>query len=297
MAKHSFLSKLKNTEILFADGATGTNLIARGLPGGMLAEKWVVEQPEKIVQLHTDFINAGANIILTSTFNGTPIRLKGSSLDGKAKMINQKAIELAQTAVDGADVYIAGSLGPVGQLIKPFGPLTMDEVSAAYAEQAEVLSENGIDLLVLETQFDFNEIKAAIQGIRSVSSVPLIASISYDRGRRTMMGMSPAYAGKELDNLPVDGIGINCGHSIEDNLQNLIELRPTTKKPIWFKPNAGLPHLNSAGTTVYDVNPEQMGAQAPSWLVAGAQIIGGCCGTTPEHLAQIVKNVKKSSPN
>jgi 5-methyltetrahydrofolate--homocysteine methyltransferase len=292
MTKQSILSRLNKNEILIADGATGTNLILRGLPGGMLAENWVIEQPEKIIRLHTDFIEAGANIILTCTFNGTPIRLKGSSLDGKVKLVNQKAVELAQSAVGDADVYIAGSLGPVGQLIKPYGPLTNDEVRMAYAEQAEVLSDSGVDLLVIETQFDFNEIKAAIQGIRSVSSLPLIASISYDRGKRTMMGISPTQAGKELENLPVDAIGINCGHSLEENLENLVELRPTTKKPIWFKPNAGLPHLDSAGMTVYDVDPEHMGAQAPLWLEAGAQIVGGCCGTTPQHLAQIVKNVK-----
>jgi 5-methyltetrahydrofolate--homocysteine methyltransferase len=293
MAKQSFLSIIRNNQTLISDGAAGSTLISRGLPSGMLAENWVIEHPEKIVQLHSDFINAGADIILTSTFNGTPIRLKGSSLEGKASLVNQKAVELAQSAVGDKEVYIAGSLGPVGQLIKPYGPLTMDEVSTSYAEQAKVLSETGVDLLVLETQFDFNEIKAAIQGIRSVSSLPLIASISFDRGKRTMMGISPIQAGKELDILPVDALGINCGHSLEENLQNLVELRPTTKKPIWFKPNAGLPHLDAAGVTVYDVNPEQMGAQAPSWIAAGAQVVGGCCGTTPQHLAEIAKNVKQ----
>jgi 5-methyltetrahydrofolate--homocysteine methyltransferase len=292
MTKQPFLSKLADNGILIADGATGTNLIARGLPSGMLAENWVIEYPEKILQLHIDFIEAGANIILTCTFNGTPIRLKGSSLDGKAKQINYKAVELAQSAVGDAEVYIAGSLGPVGQLIKPYGPLTIDEVTDAYAEQAIALNDAGVDLMVIETQFDFNEIKASIQGIRSVSSLPLIASISYDRGKRTMMGISPAQAGKELDILPVDGIGINCGHSLDENLQNLIELRPTTKKTVWFKPNAGLPHLDAAGRTVYDVSPAQMGTMAPSWLAAGAQIVGGCCGTTPQHLSEIVKNVR-----
>jgi 5-methyltetrahydrofolate--homocysteine methyltransferase len=294
MVKQSFLSRINNKEILVADGATGANLIARGLPGEMLAENWVIEQPEKIIQLHTDFINAGADIILTSTFNASSIRLKGSSLEGKSKEINQKAVQLAQTAMGDAQVYIAGSLGPVGQLLKPYGPLTTDEVVAAYAEQAKALNESGVDLLVIETQFDLGEIKAAIQGVRSVSDLPLIASISYDRGKRTMMGISPTQAGQVLDGLPVDIIGINCGHSLEENLQNLIELRAKTEKPIWFKPNAGLPHLDSTGKTVYDVDPEQMGALVPSWLAAGAQIVGGCCGTSPEHLAQISKNAKRS---
>ncbi len=292
MVNQSFVSRIKNNKILVADGATGTSLMARGLPDGVTAEFWVIEQPGKIIQLHKDFINAGADIILTSTFSATSIRLKGSSLEGKSDEINRRAVELARTAVEGTQVYIAGSLGPVGQLLKPYGPLEFEEVRTAYTQQARSFSEAGVDLLVVETQFDLGEIKAAIQGIRSVSSLPLVVSLSYDRGKRTMMGISPNQAGKELEDLPVDVIGINCGRSLEENLQNLVDLRQNTKKPIWFKPNAGLPHLDSHGKTVYDVTFVQMGSLVPSWLAAGAQVVGGCCGTSPEHLAEISRNVK-----
>lgn len=243
MVNQSFLSQINNNKILVSDGATGTNLISRGLPGGVTSESWVIEQPDKIIQLHKDFINAGADIILTSTFSATSIRLQGSSLEGKADDINRKAVELAKAAIDGSQVFIAGSLGPVGQLLKPYGPLEFEEVSIAYAKQARSLSEASADLLVVETQFDLVEIKAAIQGIRSVSNLPLVVSLSYDRGKRTMMGVSPSQAGKELEGLAVDVIGINCGRSLEENLQNLVELKQITTKPIWFKPNAGLPHL------------------------------------------------------
>ena len=293
MVDQSFLSRIKNNQILVADGATGTNLIARGLPGGVTAENWVIEQPGKIIQLHKDFINAGADVILTSTFSATSIRLKGSSLEGRADDINRKAVELAHAAIEDSQVFIAGSLGPVGQLLKPYGPLEFEEVRIAYTQQARSLSEAGADLLVVETQFDLGEIKAAIQGIRSVSSLPLVVCLSYDRGKRTMMGISPTQAGKELEGLAVDLIGINCGRSLEENLQNLIDLRQITTKPIWFKPNAGLPHLDTLGKTVYDVTPMGMGSLAPSWLAAGAQIVGGCCGTSPEHLAEISRNVKQ----
>jgi len=292
MVDQSFLARLKNHQVLVADGATGTNLIARGLPGGATGETWVIERPEKIIQLHKDFINAGADIILTSTFSATSIRLIGSSLEGKADDINRRAVRLAKTAIEDSQVYIAGSLGPVGKLLKPYGPLEYEDVRTAYSQQARSLSEAGADLLVVETQFDLAEIKAAIAGIRLVSSLPLVVSLSYDRGQRTMMGISPLQAGKELDGLPVDVIGINCGRSLEENLQNLIDLRQITKKPIWFKPNAGLPHLDSLGKTVYDVTPEGMGSLASSWVTAGAQIVGGCCGTSPEHLAEISKNVR-----
>jgi 5-methyltetrahydrofolate--homocysteine methyltransferase len=293
MSDKSFLSRIYNNEYLVADGATGTNLIYRGLPNGVTAETWVLEQPEQVIQLHKDFVTAGADIILTSTFGASSIRLKGSRLEGKVDSVNRKAVELARNAAAGTQTFIAGSLGPVGQLLKPYGPLTVDEVQAAYAEQAHIISESGADLLVVETQFDLGEIKAAIDGVRSESELPLIVSLSYDRGNRTMMGLSPTQAGKELNGLPVDIIGINCGRSLEENFQNLIELRQVTPKPIWFKPNAGLPHIDSLGKTVYEISPEAMGEQVVSWLEAGAQIVGGCCGTNPDHLKEISRHVKK----
>ena len=185
--------------------------------------------------------------------------LHGTALEGKSNEINRKAVELAKTAVGEGKIFIAGSMGPVGQLLKPYGPLEVDEVRHAYADQAHSISEAGADLLVIETQFDLAEIKAAIQGVRLASKLPLVVSISYDRGKRTMMGVSPSQAGKELESLPVDVIGINCGRSLDENLQNLVDLRQVTSKPIWFKPNAGLPHLDQQGKTVYDVSTRDDG--------------------------------------
>lgn len=259
MPKISLLSRINNHEHLVADGATGTNLISRGLPSGMTAETWVLEQPDQVIQLHKDFITAGAEIILTNTFGASIIRMKGSRLEGKVDEVNRKAVQLARTAATDTQTLIAGSLGPVGQLLKPYGPLTIDEVQAAYAQQAHIISEAGADLLVIETQFDFEEVKAAINGVRSVSELPLVVSLSYDRGIRTMMGVSPTQAGKVLEQLPVDIIGINCGRSLDENYQNLKDLRQATLKPIWFKPNAGLPHVDSQGNTVYETSPEAMG--------------------------------------
>ena len=295
MPTQSILNRINNHEILVADGATGTNLIARGLPSGATPETWVMDKPEQVIQLHKEFIQAGANIILTSTFSATPIRLKGSTLEGQTEAVNHKAVELARSAIGDKPVYLAGSLGPVGQLLKPLGPLTPEEVKSAYAQQAKALAEAGIDLFVIETQFDLGEIKAAIQGVREASDLPLVASLSYDRGKRTMMGINPAQAARELDGLPVDLIGINCGHSLEENRQNLVELRQATKKPIWFKPNAGLPHLDPSGQTTYDISPQEMGALVVSWLSAGAQVVGGCCGTSPAHLSEISRQVTSSN--
>jgi 5-methyltetrahydrofolate--homocysteine methyltransferase len=292
MPSQPFLSRIINGDIFVADGATGTNLIARGLPIGLTAESWVMEQPQQITQLHQDFIKAGAEIILTSTFSASTVRLKNSNLEGRSDLVNSKAVALARHAIGADQVYVAGSIGPLGQLLKPYGPLTVDEAKSTYASQAHALTEAGADLLVIETQFDLNEVAAAVDGVRQGSNLPLVVSLSYDRGKRTMMGVSPTQAAERLETLPVDLIGINCGRSLDENLQNLVELRSSTTKPIWFKPNAGLPHLDASGVTAYDTTPGDMGALVQSWRDAGAQVIGGCCGTTPEHLKEISANVK-----
>lgn len=289
----SFLEQLHSGQILIADGATGTNLLARGLPRGATAETWVLEQPEQIIRLHRDFIASGANILLTSTFSATSLRLAGSPLEGRAVQINQRAVELARRAASGASILVAGSLGPVGQLLKPYGPIEPEAAAQAYAEQAQALSAAGADLLVIETQYDLAEAKAAIQGVRSVSTLPLVCSFSYDRGRRTMMGVSPSQMARELTGLGVDMVGINCGRSLEENLENLRELRQATSLPIWFKPNAGLPRIDAQGNAFYEVTPEAMGSQVKLWLDAGAWVVGGCCGTTPDHLHQIAQAVQK----
>ena len=292
MNKNTFLETIRSGQCLVSDGATGTNLIARGLPHGTTSEHWVLDQPEQVIRLHQDFIAAGADLILTSTFGATSLRLAGSSLAGRVVEVNQRAVALARQAVENSRVWVAGSLGPVGGLLKPYGPLEVEAVTAAYAEQARALAEAGADLLAIETQFDLSEAKAAIQGVRSVTDLPLVCSFSYDRGKRTMMGVSPTQAARQLADLGTDLIGINCGRSLEENLQNMVELRQATSLPIWFKPNAGLPQIDENNRTSYSLTPGEMGALGPVWLEAGAQVVGGCCGTSPEHLAHIAQAVK-----
>jgi len=289
----SILDRLRAGEVLASDGATGTNLQQRGLGRGVAAERWVLENPEQISRLHNDFIAAGADVILTSTFGATTIRLEQVGLAARAAEINRKAANLARQAANASGKLVAGSIGPTGQLLKPLGPLEEAEAEAVFAAQAQVLTTAGVDLLVIETQFDLGEARAAIRGVRSVSDLPLVVSFSYDRGTRTMMGVRPAIMAAELTDLGVDVLGINCGRSLEDNFKALTELRSATRLPIWFKPNAGMPMLDEDASPTYTTTPEQMGAQAPAWVAAGAQIVGGCCGTSPAHLAAIVQAVKK----
>ena len=291
MNSHEFSDLLSKKKIIVADGATGTNLIQRGLERGVTAEDWVIDNPEKIKKLHLDFIEAGAEIILTSTFGGSEIRLEQSGLRDKYEQVNHAAVTLAKEAVKNTRVLIAGSMGPLGQMIKPLGTLEIRKAESYYARQASALCAAGVDIIVIETQFDLTEAKAAINGVKSSCQQALVCSFSFDRGVKTMMGVSPSSFVKEVGGLGLSAIGINCGKSLNDNSNALKELSNSTEIPIWFKPNAGLPHLDEDGNPTYDITPDQMAENVAAWIESGARIIGGCCGTTPEHLKAIANVV------
>lgn len=288
-----FRKRLAAGELFVTDGATGTNLQRMGLPVGASAEIWVLENPEAIASLARSFVNAGSDIILTCTFGGTRLRLEASGLADRFEEVNRKAVEIEQAATKGMDVLVAGSIGPTGHMLAPLGTLQGEDAEADFRAQAQLLVEAGVDLLVIETQFDLNEAAAAVRGVRAVDDeIPLVCSFSYDRGTRTMMGVKPEDMAAAIGELAVDVLGINCGRSLEENLAALGQLRQATDKPIWFKPNAGMPEMDEDGKPTYSVSPAEMGALVSAWLDAGAQLVGGCCGTSPEHLAAIAGAVK-----
>lgn len=288
-----FLDRIRTGEIFIADGATGTNLQQRGLMPGQPGEVFVLQNPAAIEELAREFIQAGAQIILTCTFGGNRIRLRRAGLEDELVSINRQVVELARRAAGGSEVLIAGSMGPSGEMMQPYGSLGEEEVRRSFGEQAKILTDSGVDLLVLETFYDLSEAHAAVEGVRSVSSLPLVLSFSYDRGRKTMMGVSPAQMAQAATGWGVDLLGINCGRSLEDNLTNLSELRAATSLPLWFKPNAGLPVSDEQGRLTYSVRPEDMAAAVPQWLANGAQVVGGCCGTSPAHLQAIADAVRR----
>jgi 5-methyltetrahydrofolate--homocysteine methyltransferase len=293
MNSSEFLSLLNKKQTLVLDGATGTNLQKRGLPIGTAPETWLFDNPAGITQLYSDFVQAGSDIILTCTFGGNRTRLAHANLTQKIVEVNQTAVQLAKIVTKDKDVLVAGSLGPTGEMMQPFGSMSEEQVFDIYGEQAKILLASKVDLLVIETQFDLNEAQAAVRAVRSLDSeIALVCSFSYDRGVRTMMGVKPFQMAEIFNELSVDALGINCGKSLEDNLSVLKTLKENTNKPIWFKPNAGLPTSSPDGSTNYDVTPEMMGALVPEWIEAGARLVGGCCGTSPEHLAAIAGAVK-----
>ncbi len=288
-----FTDLLHEKKLLISDGATGSSLQQRGLDKGKSTETWVLENPEAIKQLHLDFLNAGSDILLTCTFGGNRIRLEHAGLADKVEKVNSQAVQIAREAIAGRPALVAGSMGPLGQMLKPLGLLEVEDARKIYAEQAQVLSKAGVDLLLIETQFDINEATAAIQGAQSVSDLPIICSFSYDRGVKTMMGTSPTKMAAAFNTMKLTALGINCGKSLQDNLLCLQELKKATDLPIWFKPNAGLPTVDESGNAVYSITPEDMGNEVAKWVADGAVIIGGCCGTSPSHLAAIAKEVKR----
>lgn len=290
----SFLLELQRGAVLVSDGATGTNLQQRGLPAGVAPDEWVFDNPAAIVQLQREFVEAGSNIILTATFGGTSLRLKGSKSEGRAAELNEKAAALARQAAEPYGVFVGGSMGPVGALLKPYGPLEVDEVRQAYAEQAAALTRGGVDLLVIETQFALDEGRAALEGARQASHLPVVMSFSFDQGKRTMMGVKPSQVVNTLKELGVAAIGANCGKSLEFMEQIIAEMAGLNSGiPLWAKPNAGMPKPGTSPAE-YDTSPEQMAEAALRLVQAGAQIIGGCCGSTPGHIAAIAAAVRQA---
>jgi 5-methyltetrahydrofolate--homocysteine methyltransferase len=294
MSPNNLTAILNEKKLLISDGATGTNLIQRGLPQGKTAEEWVLENPREILQLHRDFIVAGSDLFLTSTFGGSRIRLEQSGLADRFADVNSRAVALAKEAAMNQKLLIAGSIGPLGHMLKPLGPLEEKEADIFYRDQAKILVESGVDILVVETQFDLAEASIGVNAALASGNVPVVCSFSFDRGIKTMMGVSPAKFAQALGKSGVAALGINCGKSLEDNLKALRELADATDLPIWFKPNAGLPKLTDDGKPFYDVTPEIMASHVESWIESGARIIGGCCGTTPAHLKAIAEVVKKN---
>jgi len=291
---NKFLERLNGGEVLVADGATGTNLQKVGLVGGMHTEDWVFDHPDKILDLEKAFVAAGSDIILTCTFGGTFPRMKGAKHADNVERINKRAVELAREAASMRDgVLVAGSIGPIGQLLKPYGPLTHEEAFAAFAQQAKSLAEGDVDLIVIETHFALEEVDAAFEGVRSVTDLPIVVSFGYDRGTRTMMGVKPTDVIKKYKAMGATLIGANCGTTLE-NMEAIIKEYATAESgfPLWAKPNAGMPRLER-DETIYDVTPDEMAEYAKKYVALGARVVGGCCGSTPEHVAAIAKAVKK----
>lgn len=278
--------------VLLADGATGTNLFAMGLEAGEAPELWNESAPEKIVALHQGFVDAGADIILTNSFGGTRHRLKLHHAQDRVHELNRRAAEIARSVADkaGRKVIVAGSVGPTGELLQPLGAMTYDEAVDAFVEQIEGLKEGGAEVAWIETMSAPDEIRAAAEAAIQVG-LPYTYTGSFDTAGRTMMGLAPKDIHGVADGLGAAplGVGANCGVGASDILASLLDM--SAAKPeatIIVKGNCGIPEFR--GTEIhYSGTPELMADYVRLAVDGGARIVGGCCGTSFQHLAAMRK--------
>jgi 5-methyltetrahydrofolate--homocysteine methyltransferase len=285
--------------LLIADGATGTMLQSLGLPAGTPPELWNVERPDAVRTLYRSYLDAGSGVILTNSFGGSRPKLERSgSLGARCVELNEAAARLAKEAA-GESAYVAGDIGPTGELMEPYGLLKYEEALDVFGQQAQALVDGGADLLWVETMSDLNETKAAVEAALHVTDRPVFCSLSFGASGRTMMGVAPSEAVETLWPMGLTAIGANCGEGVEVMERVLPEMHAALQErwgpgryPLIAKPNAGLPRLID-GETVFDLGPEELAAYTPRFVEWGAQVIGACCGSSPEHIAALVAAVGK----
>ncbi|NMC11264.1 MAG: betaine--homocysteine S-methyltransferase [Chloroflexi bacterium] len=290
---NKFLELLNSKEIIILDGAMGTMLFSLGLKTGESPELWNDIHPEYIGDIHQKYIDAGAQIIITNSFGGTNYRLKRYNLENRVYELNKKAAQIAKAEADKARklVAVGGSVGPLGELLKPYGKIEYDEAKSAFAEQAKGLADGCIDVFWIETMGDLNEVNAAIEGIRSVSDLPISVTMSFDTHGKTMMGVTPTKAADFLAKHDVNAIGGNCGRGPVELISAIKEMHELNLQiPLVAKTNAGLPKMIDQ-QIVYDGTPEIMKDYALKVREAGARLIGACCGSTPDHIRAINETI------
>ncbi len=290
---NKLMELLNSQEVIILDGAMGTMLMSSGLEQGGAPEEWNITHPERIQAVHRNYIQAGSRVILTNSFGGTRFRLAGHGLEDRVVEINRAAAAVARAEADASPhlVVVAGSMGPTGELLAPMGTMTFEEAKEAFAEQAKGLAEGGADVLWVETMSDVNEVKAAVEGARSVTDLPVVATMSFDTHGRTMMGVTPQQAAEVLAGLDLLAIGANCGNNLPDTeaaVQAMHEAFPDL--PIVAKANAGMPRFVGEDI-VYDGTPEVMAGYAVRARDKGARFIGACCGSTAAHIQAIATAV------
>ncbi len=289
--RESILAALARGERIVSDGAIGTELQARGIPAGTMSELWNAERPDVVLAVHGDYLAAGAQIATTNTFGGNRIRLAEAGLAERLAELNRRGAELARQAVgDGA--WVGGSLGPTGRVLQPYGDLSLAAAEEAYVEQVRALAEAGVDLFLIETQHDIEEACLIIRAIRAESDLPISCTFAFSAHGRTMMGLRPADAARRAEEAGADAVGANCGDGPAAITAALQGMAGVATRPLVAKSNAGVPQV-SGGETVWDVTPERLAQETRGFLALGARIVGGCCGTGPEHVRAIARVVRE----
>ena len=293
MNRKEFLDYLKEN-IMILDGATGTELQKRGMPKGVCPEKWVIENPEVIIDVQREYVNAGSNAVYTCTFGANRMKLEAFGLQDKVVEMNAELARLSKKAV-GDKAFVAGDLAPTGKFIKPFGDMDFETCVEVYKEQVKGLLEGGVDFFVIETMMDIQEARAALIAVKESCDLPVCVSMTFEESGKTLMGTDPLTALITLQSLGADAVGCNCSTGPKDMLKIIKTMKPYALVPLLAKPNAGLPKLVD-GKTVFDMGVEEYGTYVEELVKSGVNLLGGCCGTSPLYIAEIKKNLNGLKP-
>lgn len=289
MNKQEFMQFLDN-RIILLDGATGSNLQKAGMPAGICVEKWICENPQILIELQKAYVEAGSNIVYACTFAANRIKLKEYGLEDEAANINKQAVAVSKKAVEGK-ALVAGDITMTGQQLEPLGMLKFEDLIAAYKEQMAALEEAGADLLVIETMMSLQETRAALIAAGEATNLPVIVTMSFGEDGRTLYGTDAKTAAIVLESLGASAVGVNCSAGPDKMLPVIMNMKNVVNIPIIAKPNAGLPKLGTSGVTEYDMGVKEFAGYMKKLVEAGATILGGCCGTSPEYIQAVQQAV------
>ena len=290
MTREAFRELVKKGPVLL-DGATGTNLQKAGMPVGVCPEQWILENSEVLINLQKRYVEAGTDILFAPTFTASRIKLKEYGLEDHLEEMNRKLVALSKEAAKGTNVLVAGDLTMTGEQLYPLGDLMFEDLVDVYKEQAKIIADAGADLFVVETMMSLQECRAAVLAIREVCDLPVMVSLTYNEDGRTLYGTDPVTAVVVMQSLGADAVGMNCSTGPEAMLEPIAKMAEYAAIPLLAKPNAGMPELID-GQTVFNVEPEEFAEVGKKLVEEGAAIIGGCCGTTPEHIRALKEAVK-----
>lgn len=290
MTREAFRELVKNGPVLL-DGATGTNLQKAGMPVGVCPEQWILENSEVLIDLQKRYVEAGTDILFAPTFTASRIKLKEYGLEDHLEEMNRKLVALSKEAAKGTNALVAGDLTMTGEQLYPLGDLMFEDLVDVYKEQAKIIADAGADLFVVETMMSLQECRAAVLAIREVCDLPVMVSLTYNEDGRTLYGTDPVTAVVVMQSLGADAVGMNCSTGPETMLEPIAKMAEYATIPLLAKPNAGMPELID-GQTVFNVEPEEFAEVGKKLVEEGAAIIGGCCGTTPEHIRALKEAVK-----
>lgn len=290
MTREAFRELVKKGPVLL-DGATGTNLQKTGMPVGVCPEQWILENSEVLIDLQKRYVEAGTDILFAPTFTASRIKLKEYGLEDHLEEMNRKLVALSKEAAKGTNALVAGDLTMTGEQLYPLGDLMFEDLVDVYKEQAKIIAEAGADLFVVETMMSLQECRAAVLAIREVCDLPVMVSLTYNEDGRTLYGTDPVTAVVVMQSLGADAVGMNCSTGPEAMLEPIAKMAEYAAIPLLAKPNAGMPELID-GQTVFNVEPEEFAEVGKKLVEEGAAIIGGCCGTTPEHIRALKEAVK-----